>query len=509
MIEIDADVAVLGSGFAGNLCAMILARGGLRPVVIDRASHPRFAIGESSTPIANFVLRDLSTRYNFEGLLPLAKYGSWQRYFPEVVSGLKRGFSYFPHQPQAPFVVQPDHRNELLVAASHTDEQSDTQWLRADVDFHFAKQLAGLDVPLLENTAITEYVHNVRNEDANWALRGERRGEPVQIRSQFVVDGTGEWGALAKALGITVSTADLATRSRAVFSHFRGLGSWQQWVAEHGAAVGDYPFCCDDAAQHQLLDGAWMWILRFNNGVTSAGFAIDAERFPQPTDLSAEQEWQMWLDRYPSVKELFANTTIVDPPGKILRSGILPRRAARAVGSDWAMLPNTAGFIDPLHSTGIAHSLCGVERLTNIMLASWSSPELPSRLLDYERAVFAELVVMDRLVHGCYQALVDFRLFVAYSMWYFAAATWYEHQRMESGPKLSRWFLNADDSQFVELILEFHRRVIALSRNPNRSDAEITRFERDVSAAIQPYNVVGLFHPAVRNMYRYTAPETP
>jgi FADH2 O2-dependent halogenase len=435
------------------------------------------------------------------------KYGSWQRHFPDVVSGIKRGFSYFPHQPHSPFRVQSDHSNELLVAASHSDEQSDTQWLRADVDFHFAKQLAGLGVPLLENTAITEFVHDDRAGEFNWALNGERKGEPVRVRSRFVVDGSGEWGALAKALGIEASTADLATRSRAVFSHFRGLGSWHDWMAQHGAAVADYPFCCDDAAQHMLFDGAWMWILRFNNGVTSAGFAIDAERFPQPADLTPDQEWQVWLDRYPSVREIFNETSIVSPPGRMLRSGILPRRAAQAVGRDWAMLPNTAGFIDPLHSTGIAHSLCGVERLTNIMLAHWEGHDFPSRLLDYERAVFGELVVMDRLVHGCYKALVDFRLFIAHAMWYFVAATWYEHQRQELGPAINRWFLNADDSQFVELILEFHRRVVVLSSDASRTDADIAQFEHDVAKAIQPYNLVGLFNPAVRNMYRYTAPE--
>jgi FADH2 O2-dependent halogenase len=29
----------------------------------------------------------------------------------------------------------------------------------------------------------------------------------------------------------------------------------------------------DDAALHHVFDGGWVWVLRFNNGITSAGVA--------------------------------------------------------------------------------------------------------------------------------------------------------------------------------------------------------------------------------------------
>ena len=249
-----------------------------------------------------------------------------------------------------------------------------------------------------------------------------------------------------------------------------------------------------------------MWVLRFNNGVTSAGFAIDAEQFPLATSLSVEQEWRSWLNRYPSVRGLFERAEVVDPPGRLIRSGILPRRAARAAGDDWALLPHTAGFVDPLHSTGIAHSLCGVERLMNIFLTESNTGGLGEALHDYERAVFGELVLMDRLVHGCYRALADFRLFVAYSMLYFAAATRYEQQRMRTTSGQDHWFLCADDHEFCRMVEAFHSRVVSLgSRRRQASSAEIESFETDLATSIRPYDHVGLCDPEVRNMYRYTA----
>ena len=59
MSALDVDVAIVGGGFGGSLLALVLRRAGLRVALIDRGRHPRFVIGESSTPIANLVLKDL------------------------------------------------------------------------------------------------------------------------------------------------------------------------------------------------------------------------------------------------------------------------------------------------------------------------------------------------------------------------------------------------------------------------------------------------------------------
>ena len=60
---VDVDLAVLGSGFAGSLTALCASRCGRTVALIDNATHPRFAIGESSTPIADRLLRRLGEEY--------------------------------------------------------------------------------------------------------------------------------------------------------------------------------------------------------------------------------------------------------------------------------------------------------------------------------------------------------------------------------------------------------------------------------------------------------------
>ena len=73
------DIAVVGSGFAGSLIAMIAHRLGHSVVLIEKGTHPRVVIGESSTPLANLLFEELCVRYDLPMLKPLAKWGSWQR----------------------------------------------------------------------------------------------------------------------------------------------------------------------------------------------------------------------------------------------------------------------------------------------------------------------------------------------------------------------------------------------------------------------------------------------
>ena len=41
-------VAILGAGIAGSMLAAVLARNGVRVLLVDAATHPRFAVGEST-----------------------------------------------------------------------------------------------------------------------------------------------------------------------------------------------------------------------------------------------------------------------------------------------------------------------------------------------------------------------------------------------------------------------------------------------------------------------------
>src|SRR2546430_16711150 len=113
-------VTIIGSGFAGSLMARVLATLGYEVVLIERGVHPRFAIGESSTPLANLSLERLARRYNLPDCYHLAAHGRWLERFPDLRRGLKRGFTFYRHHPDATTERNDLAQERLLVAANPT-----------------------------------------------------------------------------------------------------------------------------------------------------------------------------------------------------------------------------------------------------------------------------------------------------------------------------------------------------------------------------------------------------
>jgi FADH2 O2-dependent halogenase len=117
----SCEVAIVGSGFAGSLLARILAVLGYEVALLERGTHPRIAIGESSTPLANLSLERLGARYGLADCYRMATHGRWVEHHPRVRRGLKRGFTFYRHHPNEPFADRGFESERLLVAASPDD----------------------------------------------------------------------------------------------------------------------------------------------------------------------------------------------------------------------------------------------------------------------------------------------------------------------------------------------------------------------------------------------------
>ncbi len=498
MHDLTADVAIIGAGFGGSLTALLCQRIGLHPVLIERGTHPRFAIGESSTPVADLILGQLARRYDLPQLIPLTHYGSWKRTYPDVACGLKRGFSYFHHQRGEPFVPCADHANELLVTANPDAERGDTHWYRADVDHFFVRQILTCGIPYFDQTEIEDL-----SEGEPWHIRARRGGNPVSIRASFLVDASGPAGVIARHPGIPTNPAGLRTHSRTVFSHFKDVPLWSDTYAALGGRRSDHPFPCDAAALHHVFDGGWMWVLRFDNGITSAGFVIDdSAQHPHPNagDLDPQQEWEGLLRQFPSIARQFDRAT---PVQTFRRTDRLQRRAARTAGPTWAMLPHTAYFLDPWFSGGNAHTMCGIERLIAILNQHRDSASRTKALAEYDRLLQAEIDVLDMLIHGCYRAFNRFELMTAFSMLYFAAAITTEERRRAGLYRPQEGFLLSGVPAYRAALAQCYAKLTALTACEAPTTA--AAFHTEIADRIAPFNTAGLADPTHHNMYPYTS----
>ena len=451
-VKTDFDIAVIGSGFAGSLIAMIARRLGRSVVMIERGQHPRFAIGESSTPLANLLLEDLARRYDLPGVRPLCKWGAWQEAMPHIGCGLKRGFTFLHHALGQPF------SDELLVAASPRDAIADTHWYRPDFDAHLVAQARALGVEYLDRTNLTVQAH----DPSGFTLRMQ---SGVELRARFLVDASGPRGFLHRALALPERGFDGFPKTQALFAHFRGV---EKWSALHvPSARAPYP--PDDAAVHHVFDGGWIWVLRFNNGLTSAGAAVTDDLAADLALHEGAAAWARLLDRLPSVRAQFASAIPTTP---FIHQPRVAFRTSAAVGEGWAMLPSAAGVVDPLLSTGFPLTLLGIERLARIIEGGCQ----PDALAEYERQTFAELDATAALVAALYANMRDFETFSALTLLYFAAASFSESARRLHRPDLARGFLLHDDPRFGPALRE-------CCRAP-----DIAR----IYEAIAPFDIAGL-----------------
>lgn len=494
------DIAVIGAGFSGSLTALCLQQIGYKVILIEKGSHPRFAVGESSTPIADMILRALSNRYNLPWLHKFSRYGSWQDSHPKISCGLKRGFSYYRHQKGQAFQTDQHHSNELLVAASVNDRQSDTNWYRRDIDAFLIKKVKEAGIAYYDNTKV-----EVLNRLGQWHIEAYQNNKSFKWRAGWIIDATGSSDLLEK-LEIDHTADELRTRSSALFSHFRGVKPWQEWLLEKGIPDDDYPYNPDHSALHHLLDEGWLWMLRFNNGITSAGFVFNdqlPEKSQDPVAL-----WEQITNSYPSLADLFKNAAPADEPGRILQTGRLQRKAKKAVDEGYIALPHTTGFVDPLHSTGIAHSLSGVERILYAFEAGRNNSGRIKLLQGYNTAVLNELEFIDLLVSGCYKAMPHFELFNIFTMLYFIAAIDYEQKRLRGVFEIEQHqFLSANHSHIPLFTNKLYRDLLNIVENGSVTDSEVQTFRKSVEEVIEPYNIAGLLRPAIPNMYEHTAAE--
>ena len=335
------DVAIVGSGFAGSLLALVARRLSLSVFLLEKGSHPRFAIGESTSPLANLLLEELATRYALPRLLPFAKWGSWRRAYPEVSCGLKRGFSFFQHAEGRPFANDPDRQDQLLVAASPDDEVADTHWYRPDFDAFLVEEAREAGVEYLDETGI----ESTAFESGRFRIDACRRGKGTSLRSRFLVDASGRSGALHDTLGVRRVVPFLSS-TQGLFTHFEGVRRLDEIGIPGGPGIPPYPI--DDAAVHHVFPGGWIWILRFNNGLTSAGVAASDTLADAVGFARGETAWKRLLARFPTIQDQFESA----PDAPLRPRPATPSASIAPPGPGWALLPSPR-HRRPLLSTGL------------------------------------------------------------------------------------------------------------------------------------------------------------
>jgi tetracycline 7-halogenase / FADH2 O2-dependent halogenase len=313
-------------------------------------------------------------------------------------------------------------------------------------------------------------------------LAGTRADKEITVQAAFVVDATGPRGCLHRLLSLQQQGFSNYPATQALYSHFSGVKRAAETAHPYTPDIPPYPI--EDAAVHHVFDGGWVWLLHFNNGVTSAGVAATEAMAHELRLAEGQPAWSRLLDLIPSLATQFADATAILPFTYLPQ---LSFRSATIVGERWALLPSAAGFVDPLLSTGFPLTLLGVTRLATALERHWKLPSLQGELSNYATNTNDELDATARLIAALYANMHNFEVFRAISLLYFAAASFSETVRRLGKPHLANGYLLHNDSRFGPALRNLLERArIGVTAQDN------CRFIEEVKHAIEPFDVAGL-----------------
>ncbi|MBZ0113688.1 MAG: hypothetical protein K8J08_14580, partial [Thermoanaerobaculia bacterium] len=209
--------------------------------------------------------------------------------------------------------------------------------------------------------------------------------------------------------------------------------------------------------------------------------------------------WREVIHRYPALSSRLAKARRLRP---WVTSKRVQRRWSQAAGPDWALLPFTLAFWSPLFSTGMAWSLAGVERLTEVL--SPDNPEsIESGLKEYGDSLQREAEHLRLLTEAAYRTLDDLDRFHAVALVYFAAASYCEAlQRLrDRGPNEQPWalagFLGTGDPT-LEGALDWILKQLDLPVDQQIPGSE---WADRIRAMLAPRDIVGLDKPVSPGVY--------
>lgn len=432
------DVAILGSGVAGSILGAILARQGVKTLLLDAGSHPRFAIGESTIPYTLVSMRTLAERYDVPEIAHLASFTDTTRAIGPRF-GVKRHFGFLLHHEGAP--QNPREVNEfntppqLLHEAAHL--------FRQDTDSYLFQVAVKYGCRARQNFFVTD----IDFDGAGVTLAG-KDGE---YRARYLVDASGFRSPVADKFGLREDPCRFKHHSRSVWNHVVDLTPTDR-LFDHLPDAQRPPVPWYEGTVHHMFERGWAWVIGFNNNkwsknpLCSVGMTVDPRRFPKPQGVSPEEDFHRLAAPFPDITRQFEG---MKPVREWTSTGRLQYSSRQTAGDRWFLLSHAAGFLDPLFSRGLSNTTEAVNQLAYRLLRAVKDDDLSAeRFASVDRLQQGLFDYNDSLVNSAFISWCDYDLWSAvFRIWAWGANAGV--YRMQGA--LTRYRKDGRDSHFTDL----------------------------------------------------------
>jgi flavin-dependent dehydrogenase len=301
------DVLVVGGGPAGATIATLLARQGRQVVVMEKAHHPRFHIGESLLPAGVPLLEKLGVRAQVEAI-GMAKWGV------EFCS---------PQHSHRTFVEFGDAWDKTLPMA--------WQVRRADFDEILFRNAAASGATALEGCQVRQVKFDADGATVKAVLDD---GATQTWRARFVIDASGRDTLLATQNHWKQKNP--RHNSAALYGHFHGA---ERLSGKLEGNISIFWF------QH-----GWFWFIPLADGSTSVG-AVCWPYYLKQRDKPLAEFFADTIAMSPELARRLQGATLIDE--QVWATGNYSYAADRCSGDRFLMLGDAYAFIDPVFSSGV------------------------------------------------------------------------------------------------------------------------------------------------------------
>ncbi len=335
------DVAILGNHLATALLAAILARSGVKTVLVPTEADIGLPAGETTVPYTAELFFLLASKFDVPEIATLAMFDT----LPDSIRstcGIKRNLGFLYHRQGEN--QRPAETLQFNVPAEH----SEWHVYRPDVDA-YASDLAAAKGAVVLNVNARGGKVEVGADGVSIELADGRT-----VQAEYLVNGSADAEMLP--VGVRGPAHERAKhRAHLLFAHLTGVlpfesvtslrryrqaSSWSQGTLLH------------------VFDGGWAQVVPFGNHDRSgnARCSVSASLDPAQADLDAAPSAQLrqLVQRFPDLHRQLAGATVVRP---WQAHENWPAIAANCAGPRWFLFDRAAGRHDLLLSRDITMGL--------------------------------------------------------------------------------------------------------------------------------------------------------
>src|SRR5882724_1758027 len=348
-------VAILGGGPAASTLATLLARDGIRVAILHRPRAAALLVGESLVPAIVLILRRLGVEDEVR---------SYGKYKPGAIFNMNEWGDF-------PFTFR-DFCGKL------PDYAYNVPRIKFEATLMDCAKRAGAKVFEIEAK-----VERVPGEDkvrlsaeTLAACSGFFSGQP-----DLIVDATGRARVLPKLLDIPAREG--GRKDTALFAHLDTAELYKSGYVHSSR-----------------LDHGWSWRIPLPDRV-SLGIVIPSEHAAK-AGATPEERYDHLLKQDSYLRTVTVGSKRLTPVMEYANYQLV---SSRLVGDGWALLGDTAGFIDPVFSSGLLIGLTSAMELADAMRDGDTAA-----FQKYERGVIHHLKTWHEIVNYYY----DGRMFTSF-----------------------------------------------------------------------------------------------